>query len=94
MAFPEPVLTKRIPLDPAKRHTVWYGEYAATGGYGGDAPPYQGHIVVLDTGSGQIEHVWNSLCSDRAAIIDPSSCPQTREQLRRSRRIIASTPQT
>src|SRR4051795_13401488 len=32
MAFTEPVLTKRIPQDPAKRHTVWYDEYAATGG--------------------------------------------------------------
>jgi NADH-quinone oxidoreductase subunit F len=33
MAFPEPVLTKRIPLDPSQRHTVWYDEYVATGGY-------------------------------------------------------------
>src|SRR5258708_4722031 len=33
MAFTEPVLTKRIPLDPARRHTVWYDEYVATGGY-------------------------------------------------------------
>ena len=33
MAFTEPVLTKRIPLDPSKRHTVWYDEYEATGGY-------------------------------------------------------------
>jgi NADH-quinone oxidoreductase subunit F len=33
MAFTEPVLTKRIPLDPSKRHKVWYDEYVATGGY-------------------------------------------------------------
>jgi len=33
MAFTEPVLTKRIPLDPTKRHVVWYDEYVATGGY-------------------------------------------------------------
>jgi len=33
MAYTEPVLTKRIPLDPAKRHPVWYDEYVATGGY-------------------------------------------------------------
>jgi NADH-quinone oxidoreductase subunit F len=33
MAFTEPVLTKRIPLDPAQRHNVWYDEYVATGGY-------------------------------------------------------------
>jgi NADH-quinone oxidoreductase subunit F len=33
MAFTEPVLTKRIPLDPAQRHLVQYDEYVATGGY-------------------------------------------------------------
>jgi NADH-quinone oxidoreductase subunit F len=33
MAFTEPVLTKRIPQDPAKRHIVLYDEYVATGGY-------------------------------------------------------------
>lgn len=33
MAFTEPVLTKRIPLDPAKRKLVWYDDYVATGGY-------------------------------------------------------------
>src|SRR6266550_7767732 len=33
MAFTEPVLTKRIPQDPSKRHVVWYDEYVATGGY-------------------------------------------------------------
>src|SRR5229473_2018885 len=33
MAFPEPVMTKRIPLDPAKRKIVWYDDYVATGGY-------------------------------------------------------------
>jgi NADH-quinone oxidoreductase subunit F len=29
----EPVLTKRIPLDPAKRELVWYDKYVQTGGY-------------------------------------------------------------
>ncbi len=33
MAFTEPVLTKRIPLDPAKRKLVSYDDYVATGGY-------------------------------------------------------------
>src|SRR5882757_4710927 len=33
MAFPEPVLTKRIPQDPAKRKVIWYDDYVATGGY-------------------------------------------------------------
>jgi hypothetical protein len=47
-----------------------------TGGYTGDAPPYQGHVVMIDRGSGRITAVWNSLCSDRHALIDPPrSCP-------------------
>src|SRR5688572_18981332 len=33
MAFTEPVLLKRIPQDPARRKTVWYDDYVATGGY-------------------------------------------------------------
>jgi len=33
MAFTEPVLTKRIPLDPEKRKLVTYDQYVATGGY-------------------------------------------------------------
>lgn len=47
---------------------------ATTGGYIGDAPPYQGHVVELDAASGRIVHVWNSLCSDRAGLIVPSTC--------------------
>ena len=45
-----------------------------TGGYYGDAPPYQGHVVSLIAASGRIDHVWNSLCSNRPAIIVPSTC--------------------
>ncbi|HMO26146.1 MAG TPA: hypothetical protein PKB10_07740, partial [Tepidisphaeraceae bacterium] len=29
----EPVLTKRIPLDPEKRKKIWYDDYVASGGY-------------------------------------------------------------
>ena len=47
---------------------------AVTGGYIGDAPPYQGHVVALSRRTGQVAHVFNSLCSDRRAIIQPSSC--------------------
>ncbi len=46
-----------------------------TGGYIGDAPPYQGHLVMIDRASGRITAVWNSLCSDRHALIVPRSCP-------------------
>jgi len=47
---------------------------ATTGGYIGDAPPYQGHVVTMAESSGRIAHVWNSLCSDRHALIVPSTC--------------------
>ncbi|HEX5435702.1 MAG TPA: PQQ-binding-like beta-propeller repeat protein, partial [Gemmatimonadaceae bacterium] len=46
---------------------------AVTGGYIGDAPPYQGHVAILDAASGRLTHVWNSLCSDQHALLDPSS---------------------
>jgi outer membrane protein assembly factor BamB len=49
---------------------------ATTGGYVGDAPPYQGHVVSISR-RGRIVHVWNSLCSDRHKLIAPSSCPQS-----------------
>jgi len=47
---------------------------ATTGGYIGDAPPYQGHVVVISTG-GRLLHVWNSLCSGTRRLLVPSSCP-------------------
>ncbi len=48
---------------------------AVTGGYIGDAPPYQGHVLAISRANGRIAHVFNSLCSDRQdQVIDPSSC--------------------
>lgn len=47
---------------------------AVTGGYIGDAPPYQGHVVAISRSTGRIGHVFNTLCSDRRSIIQPSSC--------------------
>jgi hypothetical protein len=49
----------------------------ATGGYLGDAPPYQGHVVTIDRTSGRIRAVFNTLCSDRHRIIDPRTCPSS-----------------
>ena len=48
---------------------------ATTGGYIGDAPPYQGHVVILAAGNGRLLHVWNSLCSNRRGLLVPASCP-------------------
>ena len=54
---------------------------ATTGGYIGDAPPYQGHVAILDAASGRLLHVWNSLCSDRLELIDPSSCNESQSAI-------------
>ena len=45
-----------------------------TGGYIGDAPPYQGKAVAIDRSTGRIVHVVNALCSNRRRIIAPKSC--------------------
>jgi outer membrane protein assembly factor BamB len=54
---------------------------AVTGGYIGDRPPYQGHVAILDAASGKLLHVWNSLCSDRAELLQPSACRQTQSAI-------------
>jgi hypothetical protein len=70
---PVTLLPEREKMDSAlkvfKGHVV-----AVTGGYIGDRPPYQGHVAVLDAQSGKLLHVWNSLCSDRSGLLDPSTC--------------------
>jgi hypothetical protein len=50
---------------------------ATTGGYLGDAPPYQGHVVVIDASSARIRGVFNALCADRHELLDPSSCDES-----------------
>jgi outer membrane protein assembly factor BamB len=47
---------------------------APTAGYVGDAGTYQGHVVMMNAQTGAIEHVWNSLCSDRTELMDPATC--------------------
>jgi hypothetical protein len=47
---------------------------ATTSGYIGDAPPYQGHVVLIDRTSGHIASVFNTLCSNRRQLMVPSSC--------------------
>ena len=47
---------------------------ATTGGYIGDTPPYQGHVVIIAAKTGRLLHVWNSLCSNRHRLISPPSC--------------------
>jgi hypothetical protein len=47
---------------------------ATTGGYFGDAPPYQGHVVLIERSSGRLRGVFNTLCANRRELIVPSSC--------------------
>lgn len=50
---------------------------AATGGYIGDQPPYQGHVVVIDRASGRIIGVFNTLCANLHRLLDPGrDCPR------------------
>lgn len=64
------------PLKEFRGHIV-----AVTGGYIGDQPPYQGHVAILDAKTGKLLHVWNSLCSDRAGLLDPKSCKDTQSAI-------------
>ena len=48
---------------------------AATGGYYGDIPPYQGHLLAIDRSSGRVVALFNTLCSNRRELLRPSSCP-------------------
>jgi hypothetical protein len=46
----------------------------ATGGYFGDAPPYQGHVASIDRSSGRLAGVFNTLCANRRDLLVPSGC--------------------
>jgi hypothetical protein len=50
---------------------------ATTGGFIGDAPPYQGHVAAINARTGRVVHVWNALCGDRHALIRPSTCSES-----------------
>jgi outer membrane protein assembly factor BamB len=47
---------------------------AATSGYLGDTPVYQGHVVLIDRASGRLQKVFNTLCANRRTLIIPKSC--------------------
>ncbi|MGZ4169743.1 MAG: outer membrane protein assembly factor BamB family protein [Solirubrobacteraceae bacterium] len=77
------VWSRRITFDPGHEkiasalHISGRWVVAVTGGYIGDAPPYDGHVVTIDRATGRIDQVWNSECSDRHRLIAASSCPVT-----------------
>lgn len=47
--------------------------YVTTSGYFGDAPPYQGHVVVVDPASGAAR-IFNSLCADKTWLLAEGDC--------------------
>jgi outer membrane protein assembly factor BamB len=51
--------------------------YAATSGYIGDAPPYDGHVVTVRLSDGTT-NVFNSLCSDKHVLLTGSDCASVR----------------
>ena len=73
----------RVTLLPAREKIasalgVWHGRlYVTVGGYIGDTPPYQGHVVVIRLRDGRISGIFNTLCSQRHTLIDPPSCPES-----------------
>jgi outer membrane protein assembly factor BamB len=77
------VWSRRVTFDPVHEKIAsalnisgpWV--VVATGGYYGDQPPYDGHVVLIDRASGRIAHVWNTECSNRHALIRAGSCSVT-----------------
>jgi len=47
--------------------------YVTTGGYIGDAPPYQGHVVAINEATGA-SIVFNSLCSNKPYLLGNGDC--------------------
>jgi outer membrane protein assembly factor BamB len=45
-----------------------------TGGYLGDPPPYQGHVVAIERATGHIHAIFNTLCANRRQLMVPASC--------------------
>jgi hypothetical protein len=48
---------------------------AATSGYIGDIPPYQGHVVLIERATGRLVSIFNTLCANRRELQVPSTCP-------------------
>jgi outer membrane protein assembly factor BamB len=49
--------------------------YVTTASFSGDAPPYQGHLVVINTKTGAT-HVFNSLCNDHTHLLALNECTE------------------
>lgn len=80
------VWSRRVTFDPVHEKIASAlnisGPYlvVVTGGYIGDIPPYDGHVVTIYRSNGRIAHVWNTECSNRHGIILARTCPYTNTQ--------------
>ena len=75
-----PALITRLPLsekDASPLNVANGYLYAATSGYYGDAPPYDGHVVAIRLSNGKAT-VFNSLCTKYRKLIKANSCSQQR----------------
>ena len=61
MAFTEPVLTKRIPLEAQKRKVFWYDDYVATGGYDGLRFAIHGGELAAAAALDALAHGWSGV---------------------------------
>jgi len=78
------VWATRVTYDPTREKLDGSLNFAngrlivVTGGYYGDIPVYQGHIMTIDPQTGRILHLWNTLCSNvRRLENPPNRCPQS-----------------
>ncbi len=73
--------SRAVSFDPrheklASALNVTRGEVVVvTGGYFGDAPPYDGHVALISRASGRLLSVWDSECSNRHSLIHAGTCP-------------------
>lgn len=47
--------------------------YVTIASFGGDAPPYQGHVVAINLANGTT-HVFNTVCSNHTHLLAPGEC--------------------
>jgi outer membrane protein assembly factor BamB len=73
-----PELVTRMPLSEkisSSLNLVNGYLYVTTASFGGDAPPYQGHMVAINVMTG-VAHVFNSMCSNQTHVLAPGECQE------------------
>jgi len=72
--WPVAITTMRASEKASSALNVSHGFlYATTASFGGDAPPYQGHVVAINLANGTT-HVFNAVCSNLTHLLAPNEC--------------------